>query len=176
MNIADEVALGFLAVDRGFIDPRKIGGAICKWLENAPERSLCDYFSELGFLSTNQARDLQGDFETLIPETPVSADASQTQDWSKASSFHESKSREIANDNTRFHILKQHAKGGLGVVYVAHDSQLQRDVAFKQIRADRERDTLSETKFLLEAEITGQLEHPGIVPVYALGIDSAGNP
>ena len=74
----------------------------------------------------------------------------------------------------RFQILRQHAKGGLGVVYVASDGDLRREVALKQIRSDREEQEVYRTKFLQEAEITGQLEHPGIVPVYASGTDSDG--
>lgn len=176
MKIADEVALGFLAVERGFFDQRKLGEAIRKWLENAPERGLCDYFLELGLLSANQVRDLQGEFQTFIPVAGRDVDPSQTQTWSSNSLEASPDTDATKNDSARFQIIKQYAQGGLGVVYLAHDSQLQRDVALKQIRGDRERDTLSETKFLLEAEITGQLEHPGIVPVYALGSDRNGNP
>ena len=75
----------------------------------------------------------------------------------------------------RFQILRPHAKGGLGEVYVALDQELDRQVALKQIRGDsipvekRER-------FVREAEITGKLEHPGIVPVYGMGTDEHGNP
>ncbi len=176
MKIADEVTLGFLAVERGFFDQKKLGEAIRKWLENAPERGLCDYFMELGLLNANQVLDLQGEFQTFIPVAGEDTDPSQTHNWSSNSLEASPDTGATKNDSSRFQIIKQYAKGGLGVVYLAHDSQLQRDVALKQIRVDRERDALSETKFLLEAEITGQLEHPGIVPVYALGSDRNGNP
>ncbi len=76
----------------------------------------------------------------------------------------------------RFRIVKEHAKGGLGVVFVAEDRHLKREVALKQIRQDRADDDLFRQKFLQEAEVTGQLEHPGIVPVYALGTDTNGRP
>ncbi len=82
---------------------------------------------------------------------------------------------ERANAN-RFRIVKEHARGGLGVVYVAVDTQLRREVAVKQIRADRVTNSAYRDKFSLEAEVTGQLEHPGIVPVYALGVDDTGAP
>jgi eukaryotic-like serine/threonine-protein kinase len=76
----------------------------------------------------------------------------------------------------RFRILRPHARGGLGAVLVALDSELNREVAFKQIQdayADRPE---SRSRFVLEAEITGGLEHPGIVPVYSLGHDASGRP
>lgn len=76
----------------------------------------------------------------------------------------------------RFAIRQEVAKGGLGVVFIAKDRQLNRDVALKRIRDDRRDSELLREKFLLEAEVTGQLEHPGVVPVYALGIQPDGVP
>jgi serine/threonine protein kinase len=61
-------------------------------------------------------------------------------------------------------------------VFVARDQELHREVALKQILAEYADDPTSRHRFLLEAEITGGLEHPGIVPVYGLGIDSGGRP
>jgi serine/threonine protein kinase/Flp pilus assembly protein TadD len=75
----------------------------------------------------------------------------------------------------RFTIVRQHAQGGLGKVSVAHDADVNRLVAFKEIRPDRD-STAARQRFLNEAEITGQLEHPGIVPIYAAGTDDAGHP
>jgi len=80
------------------------------------------------------------------------------------------------SDGLRFRILRPHAKGGLGEVFVAHDEELHREVALKEIQ-DRHADNQdSRTRFLLEAEITGGLEHPGIVPVYGLGQYADGRP
>jgi serine/threonine protein kinase len=76
----------------------------------------------------------------------------------------------------RFRVLRPHARGGLGAIFVALDTELHREVALKQIldsHADEER---SRRRFLLEAEITGGLEHPGIVPVYGLGTYADGRP
>jgi serine/threonine-protein kinase len=76
----------------------------------------------------------------------------------------------------RFRILRPHAKGGLGQVFVANDEELHREVALKEIQ-DRYADNRdSRVRFLLEAEITGGLEHPGIVPVYGLGSYADGRP
>ena len=77
---------------------------------------------------------------------------------------------------SRYHILRPHARGGLGEVFVALDRELQREVALKEIQ-DRHADDLhSRARFVLEAEITGGLEHPGIVPVYGLGAYADGRP
>ena len=76
----------------------------------------------------------------------------------------------------RFRFLRDHAQGGIGKVSVAFDTELRREVASKQIKADRAEDAESRGRFVLEAEVTGRLEHPGIVPVYGLGIDDQGSP
>jgi formylglycine-generating enzyme required for sulfatase activity/serine/threonine protein kinase len=64
----------------------------------------------------------------------------------------------------------------LGAVYVALDSELKREVALKQILEHHADDTTIRERFLAEAEITGGLEHPGIVPVYGLGTYKNGRP
>ncbi len=76
----------------------------------------------------------------------------------------------------RFRILRPHAKGGLGEVSVAQDHELNREVALKEIQAKFAADETSRSRFLLEAEVTGSLEHPGIVPVYGLGRYADGRP
>ena len=76
----------------------------------------------------------------------------------------------------RFRILRPHARGGLGAVFVALDGELNREVALKEIQDHHADDPASRSRFLLEAEITGGLEHPGIVPVYGLGTYSGGRP
>jgi serine/threonine-protein kinase len=76
----------------------------------------------------------------------------------------------------RFRILRRHARGGLGEVFVARDAELNREVALKQILDRHADDPVSRNRFLLEAEITGSLEHPGIVPVHAMGLDERGQP
>jgi serine/threonine protein kinase len=76
----------------------------------------------------------------------------------------------------RFRILRPHAQGGLGAVYVAQDHELNRQVALKEIQFRYADDPSARSRFVLEAEITGGLEHPGIVPVYGLGTYADGRP
>ena len=80
------------------------------------------------------------------------------------------------SDGQRFRIVRPHAKGGLGAVFVALDSELDREVALKQIHDHHADDPTSRFRFLIEAQITGGLEHPGIVPVYGLGAYGDGRP
>lgn len=104
------------------------------------------------------------------PPTPLErapADSMATQ---------ESMAAPRADAPTRYRIVRPHARGGLGEVFVAHDQELQREVALKEIQARHADDPHSRARFVLEAEITGGLEHPGIVPVYGLGCYPDGRP
>jgi eukaryotic-like serine/threonine-protein kinase len=83
---------------------------------------------------------------------------------------------ESTSNGQRFRILRPHARGGLGAVFVALDSELHREVALKQILDHHADDPTSRHRFLMEAEINGGLEHPGIVPVYGLGAYADGRP
>lgn len=77
---------------------------------------------------------------------------------------------------SRYRIVRSHARGGLGEVFVAVDEELGREVALKEIQGRHADDLESRARFLLEAEVTGQLEHPGIVPVYGLACYPDGRP
>ena len=65
------------------------------------------------------------------------------------------------------------AEGSQGQVYVAQDTRLGREVVLKQLHTDND-ETMS--RFMHEAQVTGQLEHPNIVPVYGLGWDNNNSP
>lgn len=76
----------------------------------------------------------------------------------------------------RFKILQHHASGGLGDVFQALDQELNRKVALKEIRPEVAGNERLRSRFELEAEVTGHLEHPGIVPVYGAGRHKDGRP
>jgi len=66
-------------------------------------------------------------------------------------------------------------EGGMGVVHVAHQSSLLRDVAVKRLRP-LGASPARLASFVREARITGALEHPNIVPIHALFADDSGTP
>jgi serine/threonine-protein kinase len=79
-------------------------------------------------------------------------------------------------DSSRYRPVRFHARGGLGEVFLARDEELSRDVAFKRIRPELGDAPELRRRFVREAEITSQLQHPGVVPVYGLSRDDAGKP
>jgi serine/threonine protein kinase len=66
------------------------------------------------------------------------------------------------------------AAGGMGVVHRARDRHIRRGVAMKLMPAEMAESPSKWLRFLEEAQVTGQLEHPNIVPVYDLGVDAQG--
>jgi WD40 repeat protein/serine/threonine protein kinase len=76
----------------------------------------------------------------------------------------------------RYRIKRVHSQGGLGVVFVADDLELGREVAVKGIHPSVAWRSDFRQQFEREAMITGQLEHPGVVPAYGYGRDEQGNP
>jgi tRNA A-37 threonylcarbamoyl transferase component Bud32 len=76
----------------------------------------------------------------------------------------------------RYEFVDQLGRGGLGIVLRSRDQYLRRDVAFKVLRARlASRNDLIE-RFLLEAQLGAQLQHPGIASVYDLGVTQDGRP
>ncbi len=110
------------------------------------------------------------------PRAPVPAQGSTRDDEDDAERTGSHSVGSSTSDGQRFRILRPHARGGLGAVFVALDSELDREVAIKQLLDDRADDRASRSRFLIEARITGGLEHPGIVPVYGLGTHGDGRP
>lgn len=72
----------------------------------------------------------------------------------------------------RYIIEKEIARGGMGAVLRAVDRDIRREVAVKFLL--NQTDARSKARFIEEAQITGQLEHPNIVPIHELGVDSQG--
>ncbi len=66
------------------------------------------------------------------------------------------------------------AKGGMGAILNARDLNIKRRVAMKVLLDEKRNSQDNTLRFMEEAQITGQLEHPSIVPVYELGVNSAG--
>ena len=71
-----------------------------------------------------------------------------------------------------YQILGEIARGGMGVVLKGHDADLGRDVALKVPHGELADRPEILQRFVEEAQIGGQLQHPGIVPVHELGLDA----
>ena len=75
-----------------------------------------------------------------------------------------------------YEIQGELGRGGMGIVYRAHDLSLNRDVAVKILQDKYTSSSFAAHRFLEEARITGQLQHPGIPPIHAVGTLPDGRP
>jgi len=73
-----------------------------------------------------------------------------------------------------FQIQGEIGEGGMGRVFEALDTQLNRIVAIKRLKPKRETNQEARARFRTEARIASRLEHPGIVPIYSVGRDEEG--
>ena len=75
--------------------------------------------------------------------------------------------------SSKYRVIRELARGGMGTVYLAEDTELNRQVAVKVINTPESSSDLRE-RMIREAQIIAQLEHPGIVPVHDVGTLSDG--
>src|SRR5262245_33195675 len=68
--------------------------------------------------------------------------------------------------DARYERLDTCGQGGMGRIWVARDKAMERDIALKELHYEYIDNPAALARFLKEARITGQLEHPGVVPVY----------
>jgi hypothetical protein len=80
------------------------------------------------------------------------------------------------SNETRYSVVREFARGGMGRILIATDNAVGREVALKEVlvpedaqgRDPTDADPEAVERFLREAKVTGQLDHPGIVPVYEI--------
>jgi serine/threonine protein kinase len=201
----NNLLFGFLALQNNFIPREELIAAVSVWLTDK-SRSLDEVLRERRTLADDEhellvalvrkhlqkhGNNAEHSLAALSSVGDVGDDLKKLGDADvEASLLHVAAARNVQpNDpnatlpvdpstveRTRFRILRPHAEGGLGQVFVARDEELNREVALKEIKFNRSDDSDSRSRFVLEAEITGGLEHPGIVPVYGLGQYADGRP
>jgi tetratricopeptide (TPR) repeat protein len=81
-----------------------------------------------------------------------------------------------SGDDNRYQIFGEIARGGMGVVLQGLDRDLGREVAVKVLRGRHLSSPDRVQRFVEEAQIGGQLQHPGIVPVHDLGLQADRKP
>jgi serine/threonine-protein kinase len=179
--IADKSqSLGHILLDRGALSPARHAVLLTLVQEHLeqhgfdPERSLAVVTVAP---SVRDELDELRDFDLqsgLLYLRLAGADGDEQADSEKTTD----RDDETAATDTegRFRIVRFHDRGALGEVFVARDQQLHRIVALKRIKLDHATDEDKRARFVVEAEITGRLEHPGIVPVYGLGTYEDGRP
>ena len=205
MNSDRNLLYGMLALQLDFVTRDQLIEAMQLWIVNKT-RSVGEILVQQGHLEQGQQEVLDGLLElhlqkhhgdvhqslaSLRPAVPIHEELQRLDDQELSHSVSllpddappPARFETIAptlshtsHGTVRYEVLRPLSQGGLGKVSVARDLELHRDVAFKEIlpaQADR---FDRRTQFTLEAEVTGGLEHPGIVPVYGMGAGADGRP
>ncbi len=175
--------LAAMAIQADLIDSVQLSQAITAWADQ-PDRSLVALLIEqnslsaadLPFLEALLLRNATGHSSTLN-----SLAESTTDSRSAPNVFSQDEPARTNTTNTLIssvvlNVDQSLAQGGIGKVDIAVDNGLNRRVAMKRIQPKYALDFKARLRFAQEAEITGELEHPAIVPIYHYGISENGEP
>ncbi|WP_435008643.1 WD40 repeat domain-containing serine/threonine protein kinase [Tundrisphaera lichenicola] len=166
-----ELLLGLYALESGAVDREQLVDAVRAWA-SSPDRVMSEV---LGGLDASTIARLEDRVARDLEATPGSPEPTMTY-TPTISGRGPGPGSEGGVGGGRYRVVRPHARGGLGEVFLAFDGELNRPVALKELQSRRAHDPDSQDRFLLEAELTGKLEHPGIVPVYSLGRYPDGRP
>ena len=114
-----------------------------------------------------------------INEITLSVDEDSSVDATVATQVDEG-FRQRTYDTSRYRLEGEIARGGMGIVFRVKDQDLSRSIAMKVMHpglegeSPQQSDSLALARFLEEAQVMAQLDHPGIVPVHEVGFDSDG--
>jgi serine/threonine-protein kinase len=197
MDTDRNLLFGVLALQADVITPTQFIEACTLWASRK-ETPLAELLVERGWLSVSDRSDVErlvqrklhkhgGDARASLAEAapdPIRRSLAVLQDPDVQQSLADlpSGNGTVVSGTTayqphgreRYLLTHLHARGGIGQVWQAHDTDLDRDVALKELRPEREDQPAIRARFLEEGRVTGQLEHPGIVPVYELARDPEG--
>ncbi len=180
-----DTTLAMLMLERGVIDEDQLARLIDQWQPTA-SGSLGDFLVQKGAINGNQLVALQreadqSDSRRLPDDTQISGRQSKIQASDSlrriqqlsesARTRQESGTSDSRHVVSRFKLIRKLNEGGLGSVWLARDEKLKRTVAIKEMSTDVAESEKASLRFRREAEITGLLEHPNVVPLYQFGSD-----
>ncbi len=173
MRIHDARRIALQALARGWLGPEDMWDAACRWTLNGGTASPEEVFASV----IDRER-----LETLLSEQSdavtsvggVSTQSPGVRETLSAAEVGRPVLRHLAG--ARYHVREMLGRGGVGEVVAALDREVRRTVALKTLRHTTAHDPVLVNRFVEEARLTGQLEHPNIVPIYDLGAAPDGQP
>jgi serine/threonine protein kinase len=194
MSADRNLLFGVLALQADLLDPARFAEACSAWAARK-DTPLADLLVERGWLTEEERGHVEfllqrklkkhgGDARASLAEVttdPVRQSLLSVADPDVQQSLAElptpgSTTAYQPQGRGRYTLTHLHAQGGIGQVWLARDLDLGRDVALKELRPERRDHPAARARFLEEARVTGQLEHPGIVPVHELACPADGQP
>jgi tetratricopeptide (TPR) repeat protein len=143
-------------------------------LEHQPrERPMSEPLVRRPEQTLSQAHQLEG---TPLPRVTLSLPPGPTELPSLSDPAESAAASSLQDHLGRYEIHGEIGRGGMGAVLRGHDPVLRRQLALKVLLTGRQGNADALRRFHEEAQIGGQLQHPGLVPVYELGRDPNGRP
>ena len=195
MDTDRNLLFGVVAFQSGVVDADRLAETCADWVAD-PTLPLANLFVDRGLLTIEQKTEVERavEYELKAHGDDPHATLAATMDGRSLDAIRYAAGVEAAFDakvdpahiqaghvvlgtlsasehenRERYTLTHLHAKGGMGRVWLARDTSLGRQIALKELRPDQTDNSIVCSRFLYEAKITAQLEHPGIVPVYELG-------
>lgn len=182
-----ETKIAQLAIARGLMGLDSLLDAATS--SGSKERSLLEELVSRGDLTEQQVQELRLRIESA-PQDAISRELEQgntivLEELHKTEAAHQTADQSPmfdagqldlrVNGIERYVVSGELGRGGMGIVSLARDQVLQRDVALKRLHTEND-DDKNRSRLLMEAQVTGLLDHPSIVPVYDLRADDDGRP
>jgi eukaryotic-like serine/threonine-protein kinase len=180
MDADRDLLFGVVALQKGAVDADRLAETCAVWV-TAPTLPLADLMVDRGLMTDEKRIELEKVVALELeahggdPHVTLAAalDAPAREAIGKIAfprgHVVMEKLSPSAETRNRYTLTHLHARGGIGQVWLARDKALDRLIALKELRPDQADNSAVCARFLHEAKITAQLEHPGIVPVYELG-------
>ncbi len=193
-----EAALAVIAAENGIISPNKLVHILSNWVDE-PGSSIIEKLKEalppesvdllelINYHAEENDDNVNDSYDILIESVQRIKEKTKLSIVPSASGDNNESHRLVTEESPgRYVVQNEIARGGAGRVLLALDRHLGREVAMKELLLDlrdqrdgeKREDPHSKSlrnRFLREARVTGQLEHPSIVPVYEIGQHSDGN-
>ena len=182
MKVHDARRIALAAIVRGWIRPEDVWDAACRWSIEAGVPSADSLLG--GLLNREQLAVLEMDVDLAgegtrgtTPTITISDVGPQSIPLGGGSSPSPPGNASPARRTHSRYVMREHlGSGGVGDVVAALDRETRRVVALKTLKPSIAAEPLLVYRFVEEARITAQLEHPNVIPVYDLGVAANGEP
>lgn len=174
------------AIQRGILDPVQIRPVLDEWSQQV-DKTLAEMLVERQLVAAHEAESFLRMARNFLDADPrlaaerleqLSAHAVQNslpkisdpiiRDFLQSETGNVGRPGRVAETSSYYRLIRQRGQGGTGRIWLAEEPSLDRHVALKELRPDRQNNAAVRRRFIREAQILGQLQHPGIVPLYRL--------
>lgn len=163
--VEGNLLFGALSVQAGLITPQQLAEGCVLWASRGGS-SLADLLVEQGWIDDTARRTVNALLETRLHNKPQRPAAETLSGREPSSASIGDTLVPAAGTDDRLRLKKLHSQGGIGQVWLAHDTLLGREVALKELLPELRGSKTHRERFFREARVGAQLSHPGTAPVY----------